>query len=612
MTFGETLTNKRNRHSIKTPGAAVVIFNYKHRLGTPGITEDQAHEIDQLILNTVSLKSVNTSKSKSQAAGRFEIKLAPTKNWVNSITPGSWCVILMSQSKITHQDTKYQKPTAKQNKVKMLGRIESVRMVSTVDQLSGAITTEYVAVGEDWGGILNTALYVDPLIRGKAEEKDPIAAAERIIYNKKLVGFGSKDSPLPSSSENIQTLLGFWGKTTETRNEIKSKYLDQGRIAESNNQFRLPQEVSDFFKFKAKNLSDIISIINGRLKSKDNGSDFTKYYEPVDDGAAPILLDTLIGINSFWQLIMNNSNHWINDTYNDFRWEDGEVKLAIYNRIKPFALNNVSELVKRAQSESRPNQNQSVELKELSSLVSPFKNIRAHKIDKTDLILVNAGTNWRDRYNFIEVNIKSGMLAGAPGNENYSAETKLRNQTFDSVSIGRDGFKPMIINAKYIPKNPKNNELDPFRVLEYKAMNREWFFNIHRTLNGSLTLVGQEDYIAVGDNIIIEADAIFPNNNGNEDQIANPNNSYFLAHVESISHNASVSETGSRTFITDIQFVRGIIVDKNGNQLDKDVHVDENTHNVTPVQELNSDSTFGTSSGKDGAADPDIQKLKGK
>jgi hypothetical protein len=265
-----------------------------------------------------------------------------------------------------------------------------------------------------------------------------------------------------------------------------------------------------------------------------------------------------------------------------------------------------------AQDEIHNASNQSIETTTLKDIVSPFKNVRAHEIARADVLMVNVGTNWRDRYNFIEVNVNSALMAGSSGNDTFSPEMKAKNQTYDEVAIGRDGFKPMIINAKFIPSNIKDGSLDPFRVLEYKVMNREWFFNIHRTLNGSLTLIGQDDYIAVGDNLIIDADAISPGRNTNKDHIKNRGRAYFLAHIESVAHSATVNETGARTFTTEIQFVRGIITDKSGKELDEDVYLDENTHEVTPTQELNSNRVFGTSSGKDGKMDPDVQKLRGK
>ena len=143
-------------------------------------------------------------------------------------------------------------------------------------------------------------------------------------------------------------------------------------------------------------------------------------------------------------------------------------------------------------------------------------------------------------------------------------------------------------------------------------MNREWFFNTHRMLNGSMSLIGQSEYMAVGDNIMIDADAIFAGKNANLDHITNRDRAYMLAHIESVSHTATVNDNGARSFMTEVQFVRGIIVDKNGNELATDVLIDQDTSKVTPAMELNSNRVFGTSSGKDGGADPDTQKLKGK
>lgn len=645
---------RRNENAIKNPSAAVVIYNYKHRLGTPGLSEKQAHEVDQIIINTVSLLSASTSKSKSQPAGSFEIRLAPTKNWVNSITPGSWLVILMGQTRLFSKDTKYNTPTARQSKVKMLGRIESVRAVTAIDQGTGMITTEYVVSGEDWGGILNTTLYVDPLIRNeKKDGADVWGTNARMIYNNKAVGWG-KDHVLPSSSENINALFSFWGKGNANLAAVTSDVkITNGRIGNSENRFRMPEELHKYFGFTATveessstarfikdgvktsttvtnpsgNFADIIKVIGGKLTKKDTGSNFNDAYEKVHDGASPVMFDTLLGHNSFWQLIMNNANHWINDTYAEMRWENGRAGLAIYNRIKPFANRGVRALLdpglveksKTTSSEYKNNESrhndakrEDAALKGLSDFVSPFKHIRTHEIARSDVMMVNVGSNWRDRYNFIEVNVSSGRMAGGKGEQSFNAETKKANQTFDSVAIGRDGFKPMIINAKFIPTDVKTKKLDPFRIVEYKVMNREWFFNLHRTLNGSLTLIGQDDYVAVGDNLIIDADAMFPGQNTNEDHINNKGKAYFLAHIESVSHNVSVNEVGARSFITEIQFVRGVITDKNGEELKKDIYLDENTHDVTPTQELNQNRVFSTSSGKDGKMDPDIQKTKGR
>jgi hypothetical protein len=70
---------KRNGFNKINPSAAVIIYNYRDRLGTTDMISTDPHEVEQVIVNTASLRSVSTSKSKGQPAGSFEMQLAPTK-----------------------------------------------------------------------------------------------------------------------------------------------------------------------------------------------------------------------------------------------------------------------------------------------------------------------------------------------------------------------------------------------------------------------------------------------------------------------------------------------------------------------------------------------------
>lgn len=598
---------------IKNPGAAVLIFNYKHRMGAEPTTEKQAHEVEQIILNTVSLKSVSTSKSKSNPAGNFQITLAPTKNWINSISPGSWCVILMSQEKITASDTKYFSPKVSEKSFKMLGRVESVRLASTKDQTTGATISEYVVTGTDWGDIFNNFLYVDPRIRSAADGKDPYGTAARFIYNKSSVGESGNESILKTSTENIETILSFWGKDNITSTNNDDIYAVDGRLEKTVNKFILPKELAAYMKFTdyednaSKAIAQLIQVVAGKLTKKDVGDKYKKCYEPIDDGHSIISPESLLGTHSIWQIIMNNANIWINDVYPEIRWENGSPNMALYNRVKPFCLKSEQDILVRNENEDEDNK--TTKESSLTDLVSMFKDIRTHEIKGEDITLINVGTNWRDRYNFIEVNVASQTSPGKPGNKNMiSTELKRKNQIFDRTAIGRDGFKPLIINATYIPKTDDGKDLDPFKIQAWKAINKEWYFNIHRMLNGSVTLSGQSKYIPVGDNIKIDADVVFSGANANLDHITSGKKAYMMAHIESVSHNVSVSNTGAKTFMTEIQFVRGIIVDTNGDKINEDQLMDENTNKVTPAQEVNR-NVNATSSGKGGSVDPDIQKL---
>jgi hypothetical protein len=673
----------RNSNKILNPGAAVIVYNYKYRMGVSGVSLKEAHEVEEkVITHTSSLISISTSKGKARPEGSFEFRLAPNKNWVNAITPGSWCVILISNDGIQEKDLR----TANYNKVKMLGRIESVRLAATVDASDGKIMSEYVVQGTDWAGILNTNLYVDPIIYEAKDKRDPFGAANRFFYNGEIASWNAGENGfLPSSSDNIKTLLAFWGATNDLRSKIK-KTLDRhgadGRLSESLNRFKLPDKLVDYFSFwndkdeKDGHVANIIDVVHGKLIRKDKKpeesnadesfqewdgntrisdlpSTFFSSYQEVDDGVSPLLLDIILGNNNFWQLIINCSNPWLNDTYVEMRWDRSDKKsakkscykdvfanLVVYNRIKPFAVNSMEEIISgtneeldqieaevayNAGKENEGTRNkQSIAnaktarkkkerelIKDLPEVYSPFKNVRVYEIDRSDVLSINAGTNWRDRYNFIEVNVDTSVL-GTRGNDDiYSRTQKLFNQTYDEASIGRDGFKPLFIKARYIPKNIGKNGLDPLRLGNYKLMNREWYFNTHRMLNGSIVLTGQSKYVAVGDNVLIDASALFSGKNTNVDHIANPDNAYILAHIETVNHSATVGPGGNRNFVTEITFIRGIITDSNGNQIKVDDHIDFNVSKVSKSRQENSNRVFTTSSGQKGKADPNKKKNSG-
>src|ERR1035437_4799874 len=143
-----------NNYKITTPHAAIKIWNYDDRLGLEGVSK--LNKINETIISTVSCISISTSKEKGNPVGSFSFVLAPTKNWVSEVTPGSWCVILMSNDPIT----KKQLDKAHPNFVKMVGKIEAVSAIVTVND-DGATQTQYVATGVDWGHIFNNVIYVD-------------------------------------------------------------------------------------------------------------------------------------------------------------------------------------------------------------------------------------------------------------------------------------------------------------------------------------------------------------------------------------------------------------------------------------------------------------------
>jgi hypothetical protein len=119
-------------------------------------------------------------------------------------------------------------------------------------------------------------------------------------------------------------------------------------------------------------------------------------------------------------------------------------------------------------------------------------------------------------------------------------------------------------------------------------------------------MVGQNEYIAVGNNIRFDAGLINPTPNINKATNQSQANQFILAHVENVTHSFSVKDDGAREYLTTIQFVRGIVVNEN-NTLYGEGALDQFTENLSQSQERESLNTVTTSD----TVDPDPQKIRG-
>jgi hypothetical protein len=606
----------RSNLTVTNPGAAVIIYNYRDRLGTHNINKKNEQEVDQIIINTASLISVSTSKTKSQCAGTFEIQLAPWKNWVTAITPGSWCVILMGRTPIKSSETNGDNLKVDKRHFKMLGRIESVRCVTSVDQATGVLTTKYIVTGTDWGSIFNSFLYLDPASR--TADTTSIGAAQRMLYDKIVLAYGKTDSKelQYDSTDAVRALLAFWGIEDATAVALKVETFDQ-ILAQALNTFGMPMELARYMNFTKIGTSVLTNKVASLLRLR--GGVLTDYdtYSCMDskkdtehaDGIGIIAPDSVFGMNSMWQLMNDNCNSTLNELIVDIRFEDDNPLLTIYKRIKPFKIRSFDEMISddfEVKDDSGANEGA---LKFLKQLESDYKNVRRHKITKEEILAINAGTNWRDRFNFVEINYNR-QIPEEDANRIANAFKK-DLQFFDRESIRRDGLLPLTMPVLYFPPdNADPSKPNIHSCIAYKYLGKEWFFDTHKMLNGVVTLIGQDNYMQVGDNIIFEANIISSNFNVNTDSLNNSNNAYILAHIETISNTATVSQNGARSFITEIQFVRGIVSDSNGVPVGNapEQTLNQDSSDIDSSQER-IDRVIGKSSGKDGSQDPDIKKM---
>ncbi len=530
---------------IRTPHAAAIIWNYDERVGsTPSLS---VNAVDKLIISTVSCVSIQTSKSKGDPQGSFQLTLAPRKNWVSAITPGSWCVLLMGNSPLTELDFQKVDPT----KLKMIGKIDTVR-VDTEAGSEGERKTMYYVSGVDWGHVFNNIIYID---NNLARPTDPTNLGNSAAVAIQNLLFGEKGVPKRfTTAASLNALLETFGKDLTG---FSAAGAEMKLLANAIYNFNMPSSMVSYLALNNKNglpvppptnINGAINLISGALKStEDNYTDTKESYGFID----PFSLQ---GAHSFWQVLMDNSNPTMNEMIAEMRPSATGTKLCLYNRIKPFAVQG-SPYVLLTQA-----------IPGAAKVTSYFQNIKTHLLDPMTIKKVNAGTNWKDKYNFVEIKPQFA------DERIMEAAIKTYTQAFDTTAFQREGFRPLIFSTKHLPgpvfEGPSLTAASWAELRGWVQILQAWYFDTHKMLNGTVVMTGIDGYIAVGDNIQFDAQLVNPNKNFNLAQGMSPTKTYVLAHVENVSHSFTLNpDSGARTYTTTIQFVRGLIVGEAKNVL---------------------------------------------
>lgn len=589
-----------------SPQGAFVVWSFKFRQNSYAFPSDQAAlRLGWIYKLTKSLISISTNKTKSAPAGSFEIRLAPTANWVARLTPGSWCCILMTKD-VELDLGNILSAKAEKTSLKMFGRITDVRVAVEVDAATGARRTEYVVTGKDWGVAFESNLYIDEIARNEfltadGEEASAVGTAAKIFFDKKTRGWLEKEGlSVPTSTVNVKALLSTWGQPVKNLQEAADNLsigVTDGFTLTSGT-FKFPPQVLSYLHFDTSPpsgtapsfaVADNISWYTGRLSKSDGvfnpdnaaqglgaalaaGLSTTaiqgEVYEEIEEaGGYPDPKSTL-GSHPIWQIMLDNSNFVLNEMLTDLRFEGDTPRLAIYKRIRPFVM---TEEFDGSDEEG------------VKDKISLYKNVRTFKIPLGNVINIQAGTNYDQLRNFIEVrSVSSGLVTGTLSNQ-----MKIDAQVVDRHSITRSGFKPGIYNTSFMPFNASKTDgvqIDEF--VAWKYLLAQWHFNTYAQLNGQVSFLGQNTFIGVGDNLRISSKILGPSGNFNEEQLAmqdgkggqnSADKTFLTCHVESLAHSFTVKPNGARSFVTTVRFSRGIITDKDGNQTNEaaDIAIDE-------------------------------------
>lgn len=577
--------------NIKNPNAAVIIWTYKDRLTHEKSNANSVHNIHEVVLNTLSLVSIQTNKSKSAPNGSFTFTLAPYKNWISFISPGSWCAILMTNDNLPQINKFTYK--AKQSELKFFGRIDSVRGAVHIDE-NGARKSIFICEGQDWGSIFNSVLYVDPAARDP--KLGAVGTATGLSYQNLIKQF-TDQLAMPTSTDNIKSLIDLWG----LQNSFIISSLAGAEAAASGSLdatlssgavFKIPKEAAKFLGFDSSSFASIIS------KSFKTGV-LSKYntYKETKESIGVINPNTIFGSHPLWSVMKDNCNDIINELFCDLCWDNGKLGLALYKRVRPY-------ITKQKLFWELDGATGGIR----DDIYSKFQYIRKVKIPKEEVIAFDAGTNWADKLNFIEILPNESLLS--INGQDYQVSTALKStvQVVDNAAFGREGFKGIKLTTNFFPNRKEGalGSIDLESLKEWSSVMSEWYFNSHSYLNGSMEIVGQNEFIGVGDNIMVDASIFGPKPNMSSKQLRRSNITYLLLHVESLSHNFQVNDAGTRHWTTTIRFIRGILTDSNGKALDL-AAIDADSSKMSPTEERNNYNNVSTSS----STDPDIEKIRG-
>lgn len=608
--------------SIVRPNAAVIIWNYLDRRGTTKALTDQDN-VDQIIINTLALKSIKTDKSKGAAGGSFSISLAPTRNWITAITPGSWIAILMCRTPITDVDLSTRMDA---RKLKFIGRVESVRVTTSNDQGTGTKISEYVVSGTSWDGMLNSALYIDPILRLNYDGKEG-GAHEAAVFNQMNADQVDK-ALLSTTTELMQKIKHFWGKGHPVAKNAQES-VSVSRIVEPISDWTMPLQLANWLNIKQSDadiqrawssnvgietsIVDKIKIVSGALNetaasANNNKAEFINdSYHEVEDGHSFLQASFLKGMCSVWQYMSMHSNDVLNELVSDMRFDgfdmDSKMEFTIYKRVRPFITEGLwSKITADNWKVGDGGGDKGIE-DLVSKLASVYSNLRRIEIPLHEIVAFDAGTNWRDKINFIELRMEQNLWGLDNKSMTGVSVVASDGQFIDPEAFTREGILPRFFDMKVMmTKTGSGGPVDLSYIKAWKYLLKEWYFDTHRMLNGTVRFVGLDKYIQVGDNIIIDSRILGNSQNTTRAQMSNKDVTYILAHVESVSNEFSSSENGTRRFHTTVSFIRGILVDVNGRPFGYDTQegkLDQDTSIITPKEEKNNNAVFGTSGPND-------------
>lgn len=609
------LIKQNQQDSHQTVSAAIlVVWSFINRDVTKlSFTKDYSPALKVKPIVVVSdILSAKTSSSKDNFMSTAEIVLSSGDlNYSSEFAPGDhamlWMVNNVTDFKtVSHAVLAGVQANQFNSGLKFVGRVNSVRetLIVTPDgkkQLRYAITMK--AFSE-----FGSYVYYNPTLSDHVKSSDQANAQALIgkmteewdkIFLKE--GGGFRNIGVNNISKIIDLLIKvFMGKGPGA--EFQSS---GGQITSPNAAMLVPAPVVKVLGrptsrqegASANKYSDMLQTICGLQQYSKASSSNPEYVQfipsnfnkhSLGNGLQVILNDPVFGtyisppqnFNNvpIWSLLSANSNPTLNEMYCTLRTSTagGSILPTLILRQIPFSNN--------------PNALRTVNF---HIKYTPYLALPRWKIDpKYTVMGYNLGTSDAARFNFFQC--KGQYLEVQNDGVNTQAQQYLNDNLYmDILDIARNGLRTHFAVST---ADVSGNDEVTTDIANWTALVADFYLNSQYKQNGTLTVSGIQEPIAIGDNLEFDSKVF---------------------HIESVEHNFTVSPQGMKSFTTSLSLSHGIFKTNDFTTEDAKIrHVKLGAHlpaysdeEVYADERLIASSTQGRSIGINPSPPPDNQPL---
>lgn len=419
---------------------------------------------------------------------------------------------------------------------KGLFKIQKVSKTLTTDPNTG--TKAYFFQMQAYGFTeLNTTIYYDPQIYAKLQGNfrffmqqfegwfDSTVKEENTVQNlmpiliNALLGKSRKSNDTKTPNQTVQNfeipegvalLLGL-SKGTKIASEIYNYYIGiwQSSSGGAN------QDPSIGFNPSIENTKDLSNnFYTTGLPLQGNRVVEAEYWNNV----------------KVWAILGKYANLLINEMYTTYRVNpNGRIMPSLVIRQKPFTSEHFQKKRDLKTKFEPPNSTQNV---------TRFMELPRWYLNPSMVYNMNLGKDEAARINFVQIYTRAVSFNDA---KNRAAQAGTGNYQFDPDDIKRHGLKPYLATADF--DYPENINKSKTKGKEWANLVADWVIGGHLKESGTISCVGIQDPISVGDNIQF---------NG------------IIYHIEGVTHTININpQSGKKIFRTNLTVTFGMSPESN-------------------------------------------------